>query len=111
MSELPELSFDVFHNIVAGKPRGSSKLHHGVDPTTGKPLWNVPVATVDDVDDAVDASRKAFPAWSGLQYSERVKLLSQFADAFLKLAPQFTALLQAETGRTVRLPRYRSTGK
>lgn len=100
MSEFPELSFDVFHNIIAGKPRGSSKLHHGVDPATGKPLWNVPVATVDDVDDAVDASRKAFPAWSGLQYSERVKLLDQFADAFLKLAPQFTALLQTETGRT-----------
>ena len=95
--------FDVFHNIIAGKPRGSNKLHHGVNPATGKPLWNVPVATVADVHDAVDASREAFPTWSGLQYSERVKRLGQFADAFLSLAPQFTALLQAETGRTVRL--------
>ncbi|KAJ6127782.1 hypothetical protein N7471_008999 [Penicillium samsonianum] len=100
MAGSSELSFDVFHNIIDGKPRGSSKVHRGVDPTTGKPLWNAPVATVEDINDAVDASRKAFPAWSSLEYSARVRLLDQFADAFLELAPQFTALLQAETGRT-----------
>lgn len=103
MTELSGLSFAVFHNIIDGKPRSSSKLHRGVDSTTGKPLWNAPVSTVEDINDAVGASRNTFPAWSSLGYSARASLLNQFADAFLELAPQFTALLQAETGRTVRL--------
>ncbi|CAI7668483.1 unnamed protein product [Penicillium palitans] len=88
MAELSGLSFAVFHNIIDGKPRSSSKLHRGVDPTTGKPLWNAPVSTVEDINDPVGASRNTFPAWSSLGYGARASLLDQFADAFLELAPQ-----------------------
>ncbi|THC91608.1 hypothetical protein EYZ11_008930 [Aspergillus tanneri] len=100
MSDKFELSFDSFFNTVDGEQRGSPILHQGINPTTGKPLWDVPVATAEDINDAVVAAQKAFAKWSAMGYCNRAQLLDQFANAFLKLAPQFTTLLQAETGRT-----------
>jgi acyl-CoA reductase-like NAD-dependent aldehyde dehydrogenase len=101
MANSTDISFDSFWNILDGERRGSSRVHHGTNPATGKPLWDAPIATGEDVDEAVRAAQKAFPKWSATEYSSRVQLLNQFADAFLKLAPEFTKLLQAETGRTV----------
>ncbi|GFF92920.1 aldehyde dehydrogenase [Aspergillus udagawae] len=100
MANSTDISFDSFWNILDGERRGSSRVHHGTNPATGKPLWDAPIATAEDVDEAVRAAQKAFPKWSATEYSSRVQLLNQFADAFLKLAPEFTTLLQAETGRT-----------
>lgn len=102
MTDNAGISFDSFWNTIDGQRRGSSRVSHGTDPATGKPLWDVPIASEQDVDEAVRAAQRAFPEWSATEYSTRVQLLNQFADAFLQLAPQFTALLQAETGRPVR---------
>lgn len=101
MTNNANISFDSFWNIIDGQRRGSSFVSHGTNPATGKPLWDVPIATEQDVDEAVRAAQKAFPGWSATEYRTRVQLLNQFADAFLQFTSEFTALLQAETGRTV----------
>ena len=97
------MDFTTFHNIIGGKPRGSdnSHSHSGVDPLTRAPLWPVPTASPQDVDDAVEAAQLALPAWSQTSYDERTGLLEKFADLYLSRAGEFCKLLASECGRTV----------
>lgn len=90
-----------FHNIIAGKPRGSDQFHHGVSPIDNSKLWNVPVATSEDVEDAVVAARNVFPGWAARTYRERTGLLEKLAELYLSKAEDFTKLLARETGRSV----------
>ncbi|PYH81011.1 aldehyde dehydrogenase [Aspergillus uvarum CBS 121591] len=94
------LDFTTFHNIIAGQPRSSATVHAGVSPLTRAKLWDVPVATAQDVDDAVAAATSAFPRWAAVPYTERTRLLGEFADLYLQHAEEFVELLMAETGRS-----------
>ncbi|OQE05439.1 hypothetical protein PENVUL_c024G00479 [Penicillium vulpinum] len=94
------MDFTTFHNIIAGERRSSSTEYSGTSPTTLLSLWPAPVASSDDVDDAVAAAQAAFPSWAAKSYVERTRLLDRFADRYLELADEFTKLLQVETGRS-----------
>ncbi|KAL2678832.1 hypothetical protein Neosp_009584 [[Neocosmospora] mangrovei] len=85
------MDFSKFHNIVGGKPRGNDNSHSGVDPLTRTPLWPVPTASPQDVDDAVEAAQRALPAWSQTSYDERTGLLEKFADLYLSRAGEFSS--------------------
>jgi len=95
----PAVSFDTFHNIVNGQLRGSAKSYHGLDPTTGDKLWDAPVASKQDVDDAVVAARKAFGPWSKTPFEERVKTLRKFADAVKVHLDDIAELILKENGK------------
>lgn len=96
------ISFDSFYNIIGGQKRGAERTYCGTNPANKKPLWNAPVATSKDVEDAIAASREAFPSWTATEYRARAQMLQNFADLYLEYVPQFAELLVAETGRTVR---------
>ncbi|KIW29428.1 uncharacterized protein PV07_05243 [Cladophialophora immunda] len=61
-----EIDFGHFTNIVNDQPRHSERQYRGVDPTNKEALWDVPVASVADVDNAVEAASRAFASWSTL---------------------------------------------
>lgn len=88
--------------IVGNEKRGiaESKLN-GTDPSNGTPLWDVPVATPVDLDDAVSAAKAAFTAWSALPHDERSKLVKEFASVLEQHKDEFTELLHRETGKPV----------
>ena len=65
------LDFETFYNIVDGKQRSSDKIHHGINPATGQELWDVPIASEQDLNDAVAAAKKAFPAWRDTPIEKR----------------------------------------
>ncbi|RAK81408.1 aldehyde dehydrogenase [Aspergillus fijiensis CBS 313.89] len=94
------LDFTTFHNIIAGQPRSAATVHAGVSPLTRAKLWDVPVATAQDVDDAVAAATAASRGWATVPYTERTRLLGEFADLYLQHAEEFVELLMAETGRS-----------
>jgi hypothetical protein len=94
--------YDSFHNIVGGKKRGSSITYHGIDPTTGDKLWEVPLASHEDLDDAVCAAETAFGPWSKLDYEERRGLCASFGELFHLHSQHFDDLLRKETGKPVR---------
>ena len=101
-SKVPtNIDFQSFSNIVDGQPRGGKAKYNGINPATKEKLWDVPVATQQDVEDAVSAARKAFPSWSKTPFEQRAKLLVQFADAFEGYEKEFTDLMTAETGKPV----------
>jgi len=51
------------------------------DPATGTPFAQVADGDADDVERAVEAARRAFPAWSALPTFERARWLERLADA------------------------------
>jgi betaine-aldehyde dehydrogenase len=61
-------------------------------PATGEQIAEVPVASPADVDVAVEAAAKAFPAWSLTTPGERQKALLKLADRFEEAEAEFAAL-------------------
>ncbi|HLP66253.1 MAG TPA: aldehyde dehydrogenase [Rhizobium sp.] len=70
------------------------------DPFTGEVASVAPASGLDDVRAAVAAASAAFPAWSKLGPGQRRALLMKAAAAMDAKAPEFIALLTAETGGT-----------
>jgi acyl-CoA reductase-like NAD-dependent aldehyde dehydrogenase len=99
----PVIRFDTFHNVVNGELRGAKQVYHGLDPTTGDKLWDVPVASKQDVEDAVVAARRAFEPWAKTPFEERVNTLRKFADAIKPHLGDFTELILKENGKPVSL--------
>ena len=101
-SKVSTLDFEKFYNTVNAQQRGSKNIHHGINPATGQELWDVPIASEQDLNDAVDAASKAFPAWRDTPVQKRKELLLKFCDLFNDHAEEFTTLLCKESGKPVR---------
>ncbi|EAT81107.2 hypothetical protein SNOG_11399 [Parastagonospora nodorum SN15] len=93
------LDFEKFYNIVDGKQRGSDKIHRGINPATGQELWDVPIASEQDLNDAVAAAKKAFPAWRDTPIEKRKELLGKVAESFQAHHDEFVSLLCKESGK------------
>ena len=93
------MDFTTFTNFVNGKPRGSNKSYHGVNPSTEEALWDVPLASEEDLNDAVNAARGAFPAWSATPFETRCRLIKEYSDALRAHEEEFTNLIMKETGK------------
>lgn len=100
-SDGPRVLFDSFFNNINGISRDAPELYHGVNPATREPLWNTPVATYEDVNDAVVAAENAFHSWSIVPFEKRAKLLGELAELFASYEDDFTELLVRETGKPV----------
>ena len=97
-------TFDIFSeykNTINGKLTTTKETRHGINPATGKANPEVPVATQQDVDDAVNAGKAAFKKWSKVPYAERKKAVMAFADALEKHTEDFAKLLTQEQGKPV----------
>lgn len=93
------VSFDTFPNVIGGELRQSKQKYNGVDPSTGENLWDVPVASREDVEDAVAFANKAFPAWSQTTWDERKALLSKYKDLLVSYNDEFYELFKKECGK------------
>ncbi|KAF3002629.1 hypothetical protein E8E13_009021 [Curvularia kusanoi] len=93
------LDFEKFYNVVNGENRGSNEIHHGINPATGQELWDVPIASTQDLNDAVAAAKKAFPAWRDTPTEKRKELLGQLIGLFQQHEDEFVSLLCKESGK------------
>lgn len=100
-SKVSTISWDSFSNIVDGKPRGGKESHQGINPVTGKKLWDVPIATQQDVDDAVASAEKAFQSWRFVPIEKRKEYLQKYCDLYMSHTNEMTDLLCKETGKPV----------
>jgi acyl-CoA reductase-like NAD-dependent aldehyde dehydrogenase len=98
-SKLTTIDFGTFANIVNGQPRKSKNKYHGIDPTTKEPNWDVPVASHDDVEDAVSAANKAYASWKKRTWEERTQHLERFKEIFFSYEEELTEVLLKETGK------------
>ena len=85
--------------IIDGRRIVNGDTFKVVDPATGKPFAICPLATEQQVEDAVDAARVAFACWSALPIEERAERLERFADALEGRKQQVAELLSREQGK------------
>lgn len=95
----PPIDFTSYSNIVDGEPRTADASYNGVNPSTREKLWDCPIATRHDLDDAVAAAQRAFPAWSKTAHEERVERLKAFGEEYMKHEEAFTDLIRLECGK------------
>jgi len=99
MSELPE-----FNNLIGGeiRPAASGRLLDSINPATGE-LWaKVPASDGKDIDDAVAAAAKAFPAWSAMPAAARAHYLGMVAEIFRKHGEELMRLEMMAIGMPAR---------
>lgn len=87
--------------IINGKSAPTAESRHGLNPATLEPKAKVPVATKDDLDNAVKAAKTAFKTWSKVPYEDRRKAVLAYADAIESLRTEFRDLLISEQGKPV----------
>ena len=76
----------------------SGKTFRTYNPATGEAVAEVPLGDVSDVDKAVAAARKAFPAWSVRTQAERSAVVMRIADAVRAHADELAAWEVKEHG-------------
>jgi acyl-CoA reductase-like NAD-dependent aldehyde dehydrogenase/ABC-type branched-subunit amino acid transport system ATPase component len=97
-----ESPMNAINLLIDGKDQAASnqRTYQRLNPIDGELASIVAAASVDDALRAADAAAAAFPAWSQLGPGERRKRLNAAADALARRAPEFIALMAAETGAT-----------
>lgn len=86
-------------------PSGASR--DILNPATGELVGKAPVHTVADLDAAVDAAKKAQPAWAALGHAKRSEILMKAADAIDENAEALAQLLSREQGKPLNGPNAR----
>jgi betaine-aldehyde dehydrogenase len=72
------------------------------DPSRGQVFDQVPHATKEDVDMAVDAAKTAFPKWSKTTPGERANLLLRVADLLEQNSKEFAQLESMNSGKSIK---------
>ncbi|KAL4726643.1 hypothetical protein ACLX1H_005531 [Fusarium chlamydosporum] len=91
--------WDNYVQIINGKSAPTQKTHQGTNPATLEKKPEVPIASQDDLNQAVDAARKAFKSWSKVPWEERRQKLLAWADAVEAQKDEFAQLLTSEQGK------------
>ncbi|MGO4549979.1 aldehyde dehydrogenase [Lysobacter sp. 2RAF19] len=75
------------------------------DPATAQPFAQVAAGDARDVDAALSAAERAFPAWSALPNSERARWMERLADAIEARLDDFAHAESRDGGKPLRLAR------
>jgi acyl-CoA reductase-like NAD-dependent aldehyde dehydrogenase len=97
-------TIDTVAMSVAGGRRQarSGEWIDAIDPSTGRVIARFPRGDAQDVDDAVQAAKSAFPAWRAMPNLDRAGLLRRLADTIVEHAEELAMLDVAENGSAIR---------
>jgi succinate-semialdehyde dehydrogenase/glutarate-semialdehyde dehydrogenase len=74
-------------------------VHVVVNPATGQPLAELPLATKADLDEALDAAQRGFETWRKTTGDERAALMRKAAGMLRERAAKIARLLVLENGK------------
>ena len=83
------------HSVAGGSGRFGDVFH----PASGRVQARVPLATEAEVDAAVQAAAKAFPAWAAQPPLRRARVLFRFREIFERRLDEVAACLTREHGK------------
>ncbi len=83
------------------KESNSKDLHPVFNPSTGAILAQVPYASREEVNEAVESSQKSFPNWSAMPILERVKYLFKMKQVFEDKLEELASLNSENHGKTI----------
>jgi succinylglutamic semialdehyde dehydrogenase len=78
---------------------GSGPAIRSFNPSSGEPAFETSSATRADVQDAVSAARRAFPAWALAPHEERVRVLRRYKQIIERDSEELARLISRETGK------------
>jgi len=88
-------------NYIGGEfSRNGQSSMDVLNPQTGKVISTVPLSTAKDLDLAVEAAKKAFPAWSATPIKERVQIFYRYKALMEKHLKELSELVRDENGKT-----------
>jgi succinate-semialdehyde dehydrogenase/glutarate-semialdehyde dehydrogenase len=71
------------------------------DPATGEEIWRAPLSSSEAVKDSVTRARRAQPAWAGLSFDERARVILRAREILLRECDEIARLVSRETGKPV----------
>jgi aminomuconate-semialdehyde/2-hydroxymuconate-6-semialdehyde dehydrogenase len=101
------MTAETIQNFIDGEfvaPAGGRYLDN-IEPATGKPYSQVPDSSAEDVENAVAAADKAFPAWSKTPTAERSRILLRIADLIERDLEKLARAESIDTGKPLSLAR------
>jgi acyl-CoA reductase-like NAD-dependent aldehyde dehydrogenase len=88
-----------FHLVIDGRRVPGATTMDVINPATGKVLATCPRADEQQLNAAVTAAKRAFPAWAKLGIEERRSRLMRIADSLETRIGEFAQLLTSEQGK------------
>lgn len=97
----PKLLEGSFSHIINGKAYDASgaKTLDVLNPATEKKIASVPIATREVLNEAVEASQKAFESWSKTTWAERAKAVEAVGKEYKQISKDLIELLVLEQGK------------
>jgi len=88
-------------NAIGGKltRSASARTQPIYNPATGEQSGVLPLSTLDEVNAAVAAAKKAFPAWANTTPMKRARVMFKFKELLEKHADELARLISAEHGK------------
>ncbi|MGO2507452.1 MAG: succinylglutamate-semialdehyde dehydrogenase [Vibrio hibernica] len=69
------------------------------NPSDNHTIWQGKEASEQEVSQAIDAARKAFPVWARTDLTQRIEILERFAEELKKEHHPLAAIISQETGK------------
>ncbi|HEY5623029.1 MAG TPA: aldehyde dehydrogenase family protein [Gammaproteobacteria bacterium] len=91
-----------FHLLIDGNLVSSGESLDVVNPATEQVFARCPAATAEQLDAAVEAAARAFPAWAGLSFADRAGYVRRFTAAVAEHRDELIQLLVSEQGKAIR---------
>lgn len=88
-----------FYTNGEGRFSQAEKFFDVWNPSTGELLARAPYCTPDEMDQAVDSAREAFPAWADTPAMKRVQVLYKFRDLIDQHLEELTRMVCTENGK------------
>ena len=83
------------------KPASSTRAGDITNPATGQVTKRVPFCNAADIDAAVQAAQRAFPAWRDTPALRRARILMRFRELLDANKDELARLITAEHGKTL----------
>ena len=98
MTNYTRLGLYIDGQWLEGGGRSAEKV---IDPATGDTLGYLPHASIADLDNALAAAQRAFPAWSALPAFQRGRILKKAADLVRDRLEAIARILTLEQGKPI----------
>ena len=96
------MKYPVIQNFINGQFVDAVSARHleVISPIDGSLLSKVPMSNGKDLNNAVSAAKKAFPAWSRTPIKERVQVFFRYKNLLEKHREELSELVKEENGKT-----------
>jgi len=100
---VPQVAIEILDNFIGGRwtPAHATELFDVHNPARGEVIGRTPLSTAADVDAAVTAAAKAFPAWRDTPVNARAQVLYKFKALLEQHFQELAQTVTTEHGKTL----------